>query len=125
MGGVNKITREIIKSGIKVHKTLGAGLLENAYQECLFYEMRKNGLWAEKEKPLPLRYESVKLDCGYRLDLLVEKQVIVEVKAVESLERIHLAQVLTYLKLAGCRFGLLMNFNSIKLVDGIKRVVND
>lgn len=109
---------------MKVHTALGPGLLESAYQECLYFELKKAGFVVEKEKPLPLIYQEVKLDCGYRLDLLVEGQIIIEVKSVDKLADIHLAQVLTYLKLSGNRFGLLINFNVVRLKDGIKRVVN-
>ena len=107
-----------------MHKSLGPGLLESAYEECLYYELRKAEINVEKQKPVPLIYEEVKLECGYRADLIVEKQLILEIKSVEALNDIHLAQVLTYLKLSDCRLGLLMNFNVIKLKDGIKRVVN-
>ncbi len=120
----NKITGKIIQYAIKVHTFLGPGLLESAYKECLYYELLKSGMKIEKEKPLPLIYEEVKLECGYRVDLFVEDSIIVEVKSVESLHDIHLAQTLTYLKLAVRRIGLLINFNVLKLKDGIKRVVN-
>mgnify|MGYP001094532195 CR=1 FL=1 len=120
----NKITQQIIGCAIKVHTALGPGLLESAYQQCLNYEMRKSGLFVEKEKPLPLIYEDVHLECGYRVDFMVERQIIVEIKAVDALNDIHLAQVLTYLKLNESRVGLLMNFNVMKLKSGIKRVVN-
>ena len=120
----NEITERIIGCAINVHKNLGPGLLESAYQECLYYELKKNGLRVEKEKPLPLIYEEVKLDCGYRLDLLVENKVIVEIKSVEALNDIHLAQVLTYLKLNNSQIGLLINFNVLQLIKGLKRVIN-
>ena len=120
----NKITQQIIGCAIKVHTALGPGLLESAYQQCLNYEMRKSGLFVEKEKPLPLIYEDVHLECGYRVDFMVERQIIVVIKAVDALNDIHLAQVLTYLKLNESRVGLLMNFNVMKLKSGIKRVVN-
>jgi len=120
----NELTGLVIDCAIKVHRSLGPGLLESAYEECLFYEMIKAGLMVEKQKPLPLVYEEVKLEAGYRVDLLINKRVIVEVKAVESLNDVHLAQILTYLKLSGCKVGLLMNFNVSLLKDGIKRVVN-
>jgi GxxExxY protein len=120
----NKITSEIINGAIKVHKALGPGLLESAYKECLFYELTKSGLYVEKEKPLPLIYEEVRLDCGYRLDLFVEKTIIVEIKSVEILNNIHMAQILTYLKLNNSRLGLLINFNEVLLKKGIKRVIN-
>ena len=120
----NEISTSVIGCAIKVHKALGPGLLESAYEECLFYEIKKAGLVAEKQKALPLVYEDVKLDVGYRIDILVEKKVIIEVKAAEALNAVHLAQVLTYLKLSNCKLGLLMNFNVARMTDGMKRVVN-
>lgn len=120
----NDITGIIIGCAIKVHTALGPGLLESAYAACLYYELVKTGLIIEKEKTLPLVYEEVKLDCGYRADFLVEKRIIVEIKSVDALNDIHLAQTMTYLKLAKCRFGLLINFNVLQLKSGIKRVVN-
>jgi GxxExxY protein len=120
----NEISGKIIGCAIEVHKLLGPGLLESAYVECLYYELQKVGLFVEKQKPLPLIYKEVKLDAGYRLDLIVEHKVIVEVKSIESLNDIHTAQVLTYLKLSGCKLGLLMNFNVLHLVDGLKRLAN-
>jgi len=120
----NQITEKIIGCAIKVHQNLGPGLLESAYQECLYYELKKAGLKVEKEKPLPLVYEEVKLDCGYRIDLFVEDKIIVELKSVEALNDIHLAQVLTYLKLNNSKIGLLINFNVIQLIKGVKRVIN-
>lgn len=120
----NDLTSRIIDAAIKVHKALGPGLLESAYKECHYYEMIKSGLFVEKEKPLPLIYESVKLDCGYRIDLLVESRIIIETKAVETLNDIHMAQILTYLRINKTRIGLLLNFNVLKMKDGIKRVVN-
>ncbi len=118
------MTEKVIGCSIKVHKTLGPGLLESAYQSCLYYELTKVGLLVEKEKALPVIYEEVKLDCGYRIDLLVEGKVVIEVKSVDALADIHIAQVLTYLKLSNNRIGLLINFNVLKLKDGIKRVIN-
>jgi GxxExxY protein len=120
----NELTGKIIGCAIKVHKALGPGLLESAYKECLYYELIKSGLIVEKEKPLPLVYEEVKLECGYRVDLFVEKKVMIEIKSVDSLNDIHLAQTLTYLKLADRRLGLLINFNVLQLKSGIKRVIN-
>jgi len=120
----NELTSQIIECSIKVHKELGPGLLESAYKECLFYELLKKGLTVSKEKPLPLIYEEVKLECGYRLDLLVEEEVVIEVKSVDSLADIHTAQVLTYLKLSNCQVGLLINFNVVLLKSGIKRLIN-
>ena len=121
---VNKLTEQIIGCAIKVHRSLGPGLLESAYQECLFFELKKAGLFVEKEKPLPLVYEEVKLDCGYRIDLFVERQIVIELKSIEALNDVHTAQVLTYLKLSNCRIGLLMNFNVTQLTAGIKRLYN-
>lgn len=109
---------------MKVHSNLGPGLLESAYSACLYYELLKAGLKVEKEKALPLIYDEVKLDCGYRIDLFVEDQVVVELKSIVSFKDIHLAQTLTYLKLADRRIGLMINFNVERLKYGIKRVVN-
>ncbi len=120
----NEISEKIIGCAIEVHKALGPGLLESAYLECLYYELQKAGLRTEKQKPLPLIYKEIKLDAGYRLDLIVENKVIIEVKSIETLNDIHTAQVLTYLKLSGCKLGLLMNFNVLRLIDGLKRLVN-
>ena len=121
----NEISEKVIGCAIEVHKSLGPGLLESAYLECLFYELQKSGLKVEKQKPLPLVYKEVKLDIGYRIDLVVEGKVIIELKSVEALNEIHIAQVLTYLKLSGCKLGLLMNFNVLRVVEGIKRLVNN
>ncbi len=118
-----KVFKEVLDCAFKVHTALGPGLLESAYEECLAYEIKKLGLLVEKQKPLPLVYEEVKLDAGYRLDLFVENKVIVEIKSVDALAEIHLAQILTYLKLSGCKLGLLVNFNVKHLKDGIKRVI--
>ena len=120
----NEISEKVIACAIRVHSALGPGLLESAYEECLYYEISKLNLKVEKQKALPLIYEEVKLDVGYRIDLMVENKLIVEVKAVESLSDIHLAQLLTYLKLSDCRLGLLINFNVVLLKYGIKRVAN-
>jgi len=119
----NEISEKIIGCAIQVHRELGPGLLESSYEECLHFELLQSGLFVEKQKALPLVYKEVKLDCGYRLDMMVENKVIIEVKSVEMLNDIHLAQVLTYLKLSKCKLGLLMNFNVVLLKDGIKRVV--
>ena len=107
----NEISKIVFECALKVHKVLGPGLLESAYEECLFYELKKANLNVEKQKSLPLVYEEVKLDVGYRIDILVEDKFIVEIKAVESLNDVHLAQLLTYLKLSDCKLGLLINFN--------------
>jgi GxxExxY protein len=121
----NEISQLIIGCAIKVHTALGPGLLESAYEECLYYELVKEGLKVEKQKALPLIYEEIKLEVGYRLDLIVEDKVIIEIKACEGLNDVHLAQVLTYLKLSNVKLGLLINFNVTRVKDGIKRVVNN
>lgn len=121
----NEISTIIIGLAIQVHKALGPGLLENAYQECLYYKIKQRGLLVEKEKLMPVIFEEVKLDCGYRIDLLVENKFIVEIKSVESLTTIHLAQTLTYLRLGNYKPGLLINFNEILLKNGVRRVIND
>ena len=121
----NEISEKIIGCAIEVHKILVPWLLESAYEECLFYEIFQLGLKVEKQKPLPLIYKEIKLEVGYRLDLIVENKVVVEIKSVEALNDIHIAQVLTYLKLSGCKLGLLINFNVLKVKDGIKRLVNN
>ena len=120
----NEISKIIFDLGLKIHKNLGPGLLESAYEECLFYEISKAGLFVEKQKPMPLIYEEVKLDIGYRMDLLVEKSVVIEVKSCEALNDVHLSQVLTYLKLSGCRLGLLINFNTNLFKNGYRRILN-
>jgi len=121
----NEITEVVIGCAIKVHRSLGPGLLESAYEECLDYELRKTVLEIERQKPLSLVYEEVKLDCGYRLDFMANKKVIIEIKSIEALNDIHLAQILTYLRLSQCKVGLLINFNVLKLTSGLKRVVNN
>ena len=120
----NEISKIVFESALKVHKTLGPGLLESAYEECLFYELKKSNLKVEKQKSLPLVYEEVKLDVGYRIDILVEDKFIAEIKSVEALNDVHLAQLLTYLRLSDCRLGLLINFNVKLLKEGVRRVVN-
>ncbi|MCC5907953.1 MAG: GxxExxY protein [Balneolaceae bacterium] len=120
----NQIGTEIVKCALEVHKNLGPGLLESTYQACLSYELQMTGLEIMKEHPLPVIYKEVKLECGYRLDLWVEQKVIVEIKAVDALNDIHLAQILTYLKLTENRLGYLINFNTSKIKHGIRRVVN-
>jgi len=122
---INNITETIIGAAMAVHRELGPGLLESTYEACLAYELAKRGLAVERQKELPVKYRGVKLDCGYRIDLLVEEKVIVELKAVERLQPIHIAQVLSYLKLSGCNVGLLINFNVKVLKDGIRRLIND
>lgn len=119
----NSITNTIIGLAIDVHRSLGPGLLESAYKECLFYKLTKEGLKVEKEKAMPLIYENVRLDCGYRIDLLVENKVVVEIKSIENINEVHIAQTLTYMKLGSYRLGLLINFNVYLLKDGIKRLI--
>lgn len=120
----NDISGKIIGAAIEVHKKLGPGLLESAYEECLCCEMQLRGIEFKRQVPLPLNYKGIDLDCGYRLDLLVEDKVIVELKSVEGLEPIHEAQMLTYLKLRNAWLGLIINFNVIMLKDGVRRLVN-
>ena len=120
----NEISKIVVEAALKVHKTVGPGLLESANEECLAYELIKSGLFIEKQKALPLVYEEIKLDSGYRVDILVENKLIIEIKSVEALNDVHLAQILTYLKLSGCKLGLLINFNVALIKNGIKRVVN-
>jgi GxxExxY protein len=120
----NEISKIIFDMGLKVHKILGPGLLESAYEECMYYELTRTGLYIEKQKPMPLIYDEVKLDVGYRIDIMVERKVVIEVKSVDALNDIHLAQVLTYLKLSKCKLGLLINFNTLLFKNGIKRVIN-
>ena len=119
-----QISRIVFESALKVHKALGPGLLESAYEECLFYELKKTGLRVEKQKPLPLIYEEVNLEIGYRIDIIIENKFIVKVKSVEVLNEVHLAQLLTYLKLSDCKLGLLINFNVKLLKDGVRRIIN-
>lgn len=122
---LNQISGKIIECSIKVHRALGPGMLESAYEACLFYELHKAGLKVEKQKMLPINYDGVKIDAGYRIDLLVEDEVIVELKAVEKVHPIHKAQLLSYLKLSNKKLGLLINFNVKLLKDGVERVVNN
>jgi GxxExxY protein len=121
----NELTERIIGVCIEIHRSLGPGLLESAYEECLCHELSTGGISFERQKPLPVLYKNVQLDCGYRLDLVVEEKVIIELKTVESLLPIHEAQLLTYLKLSGLTLGLLINFNVAMLKHGIKRIVNN
>lgn len=120
----NEIAKVVFEAGLKVHKALGPGLLESAYEECLFYELSKTSLKVERQKVIPLIYEEIKMEAGYRADFLVENKFIVEIKAIEALTDIHLAQVLTYLKLSNCKLGFLINFNVVLFKDGVKRVIN-
>jgi GxxExxY protein len=121
----NEITERVIGCAMKVHRTLGAGLLESVYEECLYFELLKTGFLVERQKPLPVIYEEIKLEAGFRVDLMIENKVILELKAVEALNEVHFAQLLTYLRLSKCKVGLLMNFNVVLLKDGIRRVVNN
>ena len=120
----NEIANKVIGLAIEVHKALGPGLLESAYKECLYYKIIQAGMIAEKEKAMPLIFEEVKLECGYRMDILVENKVVIEIKSVDILNDIHLAQTLTYLKLGKFKLGLLINFNVVLLKDGLKRIIN-
>ncbi|MCA0349390.1 MAG: GxxExxY protein [Flavobacterium sp.] len=121
----NELSKIVFDCALKVHQSLGPGLLESAYEECLFYELKKTGLVVEKQKALPLVYEEVRLDVGYRIDIIVENKLILEIKSVEALNDVHFAQLLTYLKLTDCKLGLLINFNVTLIKNGIKRIVNN
>ena len=125
MTNMNQLSSKIIGAAIEVHKTLGPGLLESAYEECLCHELSIQGLLFEKQKPLSIDYKGKKLDCGYRLDIVVEKAIIIELKSCEKIEPIHKAQLLTYLKLSGLNLGLILNFNVYLMRDGIVRIVNE
>ena len=122
---LDSITRRIIGAAIEVHRHLGPGLLESAYETCLAYELRQIGLRVEQQKPLPITYKEVKLDCGYRMDLIVEDSIVVEIKAIERLAPIHDAQLLSYLRVADKRVGLIINFHVRVLKNGLKRIVNE
>ncbi|WP_410006117.1 GxxExxY protein [Aequorivita nionensis] len=121
----NEISSKIIGAGIEVHKQLGPGLLESTYEVCLAHELKLMGLEVKQQVPLPIIYKEIKLNAGYRIDMIVENKVIVEIKSVDALAPIHTAQILTYLKLKEVKLGLLINFNSVKLIDGLKRIVNN
>jgi len=121
---LNKITGQIVDPAMTVHTALGPGLLESAYEACLKYELEKRGLRVEQQVSFPVFYDNVRIDVGYRLDLLIENEIIVELKAVEALTPVHEAQLLSYLKLSGKKIGLLINFNVVRLKNGIKRMVN-
>ena len=121
---LNQLSGKVIGAAIEVHQTLGPGLLESAYEECLCHELNINGLSFKRQWHLPVSYKAIKLDCGYRLDIVVEKLIIIELKAVDRIEPIHKAQLLTYLKLANMKLGLLLNFNVPVMRDGIVRLVN-
>ena len=122
---INKLSSKIIGAAIEVHKTLGPGLLESAYEQCLCHELNLLGLSFESQKPLPVEYKGKRLDCGYRLDVVVENAIILELKSCERIEPIHKAQLLTYLKLSGLHLGLILNFNVPLMRDGIVRIVNE
>ena len=122
---INKLSNSVIGAAIEVHKTLGAGLLESAYEQCLCHELNLRGLAFERQKELPVTYKGIKLDCGYRLDIVVEDAIILELKSCEKIEPIHKAQLLTYLKLSGVTLGLILNFNTAVMRDGIIRIVNE
>lgn len=121
----NELSNKVIGIAIKVHQALGPGLLESAYKECLSYELKKASIKIDIEKPVPLIYQDVHLECGYRIDILVENKLVIEIKSVEALNDVHLAQTLTYLKIGNYKMGLLINFNVALLKDGLRRVVND
>ena len=120
---LNRLSGSVVHAAYKVHNTLGPGLLESVYEVCLVHELTKRGITSERQVPLPVVYDELKLEAGFRIDVLVERRLIVELKAVEALLPVHRAQVLTYLKLSGYRLGLLVNFNVAVLKDGIKRVI--
>jgi GxxExxY protein len=120
----NDLTQAIIGAAIEVHKRLGPGLLESAYRICLAYELRKRAFEVQEEKPIPVIYDDLKLECGFRADLLVNGQIVVELKAKSDLHPVDKAQTLSHLRLLGLRFGLLINFHEVKLVDGVHRIVN-
>ena len=125
MMDINELSSKIIGAAIEVHKALGPGLLESAYEECLCHELSLRGMSFESQKPLPILYKGKRLDCGYRLDMVVEKAIILELKSCEKIEPIHKAQLLTYLKLSGLKLGLLLNFNVSLMRAGIVRIVNE
>jgi GxxExxY protein len=122
---INKLSSEIIGAAIEVHKALGPGLLESAYERCLCHELNLRGLSYKSQQPLDIRYKGIKLDCGYRLDIVFEDKIILELKSCEKIEPIHKAQLLTYLKLSGIKLGLLLNFNVTLMREGIVRIVNE
>ncbi|MCW3805408.1 GxxExxY protein [Plebeiibacterium marinum] len=120
---IESVYKQLLNASFEIHKSLGPGLLENAYEECLVYELKNRGIKVERQKGLPLIYKDVQLETGYRIDLLVEDEIVVELKVCESLTDVHLAQILTYMKLSECKLGLLINFNVKYLKQGIKRVI--
>jgi GxxExxY protein len=124
MDNINKLSSQIIGAAIEVHKAVGPGLLESAYEACLSHELKLRGVSFDRQRPLPIEYKGERLDCGYRLDIVVENRIILELKSCEAIEPIHKAQLLTYLRLAGLSLGLLLNFNVTVMRDGIVRIVN-
>ncbi len=120
----NDLARKVIGLALKVHRELGPGLLERVYQECLYYEIKRENIEVKKEVPIPIKYDNLEIESAYRIDLLVENKLVIELKSVSDLHDIHFAQTLTYLRLANMRLGLLLNFNEILLKDGIRRVIN-
>jgi GxxExxY protein len=121
----NELATIAIREAIDIHKSLGPGLLEKVYVECLYYRLLKLGLRVEKEKPIPVIFEEVKMDCGYRADLFIENKFLIEAKSIEAIADIHIARTLTYLKFSNCKLGLIINFNVVLLKDGLRRVVNN
>ena len=121
----NELSKIIIGCAIEVHRTLGPGLLESVYENCLLYELEENGIIAERQVELPIEYKYINLDAGYKIDLLVENKVIIELKSVKEIQPIHIAQLMTYLKLSDIKLGMLINFNEVRLIDGVKRIVNN
>jgi GxxExxY protein len=121
----NELSNLIIGCAIEVHRTLGPGLLESVYENCLLYELEEKGIYVERQVELPIEYKHINLEVGYKIDLLVENKVIIELKSVKEIQPIHVAQLMTYLKLSDKKLGLLINFNEVKLVDGLKRIVNN
>lgn len=120
----NELSRIVFELGMKIHRKLGAGLFESVYEECLFYELKKAGLKVEKQKTLPIVYEELKIENAFRLDLIVEDKLILEIKTVEFISEVYKAQLLTYLKMTNCKLGLILNFRTAVFKDGVKRVVN-
>lgn len=120
----NELSKIVFELGLKVHKVLGPGLLESAYEECLFYELNKNNILVERQKIVPIKYEEIILDAGFRTDLIIENKLILELKTVSEINDLHLAQLLTYLKLSNCKLGMIMNFNVVLFKSGVKRVIN-
>jgi GxxExxY protein len=121
----NQIAKNIVDRSVKVHQTLGPGLLESSYEKCLYYELKKTGLYVKRQVEMPLKYDHLKIDIGYRVDMILNSKVIIEIKAVEKLTNVHMAQLLTYLKLSNCKLGILINFNVNLMKNGLKRIVNN